>query len=81
MEDGSIVNEGLAVTEEAAPIEVLGRFSGELSTKAKRTRTRFEKRLAKNIVDACRSHGLRCRVTRGWSRLHVFSPDPGILDP
>ena len=42
MEDGSIVNEGLAVTEEAEPIEVLVRFSGELSTKAKRTRTRFE---------------------------------------
>ncbi len=69
------------MTEGAEPIEVLVRFSGELSTKAKRTRTRFEARLAKNIEDACRSHGLHCRVTRGWSRLHIFSPDPAILDP
>ena len=80
MEDGSIPNESLVVTAGAQPSEVLVRFSGELSTKAKRTRTRFEARLAKNILDACRSHGLRCRVKRGWSRLHVFSPDPGILD-
>lgn len=69
------------MTEGADAIEVLVRFSGELSTKAKRTRTRFEARLAKNIADACRSHGLRCRVKRGWGRLHVYSPDPGILDP
>jgi thiamine biosynthesis protein ThiI len=68
------------VTEGAEKIEVLVRFSGELSTKAKRTRSRFEARLARNIEDACRSHGYPCRVTRGWSRLHVFSPDPGILD-
>jgi thiamine biosynthesis protein ThiI len=81
LEAGSIANGGLAVTEGVEPIEVLVRFSGELSTKAKRTRTRFEARLAKNVLDACRSHGFRCRVTRGWSRLHVFSPDPGILDP
>lgn len=80
MADGSIPNESLAVTAEAEPIEVLVRFSGELSTKAKRTRTRFEARLARNILDACRAHGLHCRVKRGWSRLHVFSPDRGILD-
>lgn len=75
------MNEDLALTETTEPIEVLVRFSGELSTKAKRTRTRFETRLARNIVNACRTSGFRCRVRRGWGRLHVSSPDRGIVDP
>ncbi|MEJ2312322.1 MAG: tRNA 4-thiouridine(8) synthase ThiI [Gemmatimonadales bacterium] len=69
------------MTECTETNEVLVPFSWEQSKNATRTRTRFEARLAKNIADACRSHGLRCTVKRGWGRLHVCSPDPGILDP
>ena len=56
-------------------MELLVRFSGELSTKAKRTRALFEARLMKNIASACRSHGFRCQVTRQWGRLHLRLPE------
>ena len=67
------------MTDSNPPLEVLLRLSGELSTKARRTRRRFEKRLSRNISDACRSHGLRCRVFQKWSRLVVSSPSDEVL--
>jgi thiamine biosynthesis protein ThiI len=67
------------VASSTGSVEVLIRFSGELSIKAKRTRKRFEARLARNIADACRSSGCRCRVTRQWGRLHLTSPDRAVL--
>lgn len=64
----------------ADPTELLIRYSGELSIKSRRTRRRFEARLAKNLGDACRSHGHRCRIRRGWSRLHLVTPEPDASD-
>ncbi len=64
----------------ADPIELLIRYSGELSIKSRRTRRRFEARLAQNLRDACRSHQHRCRIRRGWSRLHLVTPDAEASD-
>ena len=68
------------MTDSNASREVLLRLSGELSIKGRRTRRRFEKRLARNLEDACRAHDLGCRVTRKWSRLIVSSPAEDLLE-
>ena len=57
------------------------RFSGELSTKARRTRSRFQNRLATNLRDAFDAEGIDAALEFGWSRLHVESPDAAFLDP
>ncbi len=61
-------------------LEVLIRLAGEVSTKARPTRSRFQRRLERNLLDACRAHGLRCQTTRQWSRLFVRSPEEAVLD-
>ncbi len=68
------------MTDSNASREVLLRLSGELSTKARRTRRRFEKRLVRNLADAGRAHDLRWRVARKWSRLVVSCPDQPVDD-
>jgi len=56
---------------------VLLRFSGEISTKAKPTRQRFERQLLRNVADALRSEGIRARVHRTRNRVFVETDDPG----
>jgi thiamine biosynthesis protein ThiI len=63
-----------------APVKVLLRLSGELSTKSRQTRRRFQRRLAGNLRDALRSHGLSFRLEERWSRLFVEGEDEAILD-
>lgn len=64
-----------------AGIRVLLRLSGEVSTKSRRTRSRFQKRLAGNLRDALESEGVDARVENAWSRLYVTATDAGALEP
>lgn len=64
-----------------APVKALARFSGELAIKSRRTRSRFQRRLARNLRDAFRSEGLEARVEEHWSRLHIEAADEAFLDP
>ena len=57
------------------------RLSGELSTKAKRTRARFQKRLARNLRDAFAAEGITASVRREWSRFFIDGPDASIVEP
>jgi len=55
---------------------VLLRFSGEISTKAKPTRQRFERQLLRNVADALESAGIPARVHRTRNRVFVETDDP-----
>ena len=63
------------------PIRAMVRFSGELSTKAKRTRGRFQKRLARNLRDAFASEGIEAEVRQEWSRFFIDAPDASFVGP
>ncbi|RIL00837.1 MAG: tRNA 4-thiouridine(8) synthase ThiI [Proteobacteria bacterium] len=65
---------------EPAPRILLLRFSGEIATKAKPTRRRFEARLVRNVRDALRGAGVDAAVTRTRSRIFVASGDPRAAD-
>lgn len=47
------------------------RFSGEIGTKARRTRARFSERLAESIEEALAGAGLDFQLDRRWSRFFV----------
>jgi len=55
---------------------VLLRFSGEIGTKAKPTRKRFERQLLRNVADALESAGIPARVQRTRNRVFVETADP-----
>lgn len=63
-----------------APVKALVRLSGELATKSRRTRSRFQRRLADNIRDGLEAHGLEHEVDRQWSRIFVEGRDEEVLD-
>ncbi|WP_420440751.1 tRNA uracil 4-sulfurtransferase ThiI [Candidatus Palauibacter sp.] len=63
------------------PVRALVRFSGELSTKARRTRSRFQNRLAANLRDAFDAEGIDAVLESGWSRFHIEGPNSSFLDP
>ncbi len=52
------------------------RLTGEITTKGRRTRSRFQKTLAENIRDSLESSGASCRIRPDWSRLYVRSDSP-----
>jgi len=62
-----------------APVRVMLRFSGELTTKSRGTRAQFQRRLVRNLEDALASSGLEGRISEEWSRLYVDG-DEGILE-
>lgn len=62
-------------------MQVLVRLSGELSTKSRRTRGRFQKRLRANLEDAFASEGVAAGIDAGWSRFFVEVPDAVSLGP
>lgn len=62
-------------------VRALVRFSGELSTKARRTRSRFQNRLARNLRDAFEAEGVDASLEPGWSRFHIEASDPAFLEP
>ncbi|MDH3733593.1 MAG: tRNA 4-thiouridine(8) synthase ThiI [Gemmatimonadota bacterium] len=57
------------------------RFSGELSTKAKRTRGRFQKRLARNLRDGFEAEGAEATLLPDWSRFYIEAPDDRFALP
>jgi thiamine biosynthesis protein ThiI len=56
---------------------ILVRFSGDVSTKGRATRSRFVARLAANLRDALRSAGIPAEVHRTHDRVHVETDAPG----
>ncbi len=65
---------------EDLPHLVLLRLSGELATKARATRARFETRLLRNLRDALASAGIEAQVRRTRSRLFVSTATPAALE-
>ena len=65
----------------AGAVRALVRLSGELSTKARRTRSRFQNRLARNLRDAFDAEGVDAALEPGWSRVYIEGPDAAFLDP
>jgi len=63
-----------------APAKALVRLTGEVTTKSRRTRRRFLRRLADNVRDALESHGFRGRVDDRWSRFFLEAEDERALD-
>jgi tRNA uracil 4-sulfurtransferase len=59
---------------------VLLRFSGEIATKAKPTRARFEARLLRNVRDALRAAGVSAAVSRTRNRVFVDTRDARAAD-
>lgn len=59
---------------------ILLRFSGEIATKAKPTRMRFENRLVRNVRDALAAAGVAAETTRTRNRIFVASGEPQALD-
>ncbi|MFQ5679458.1 MAG: tRNA uracil 4-sulfurtransferase ThiI [Gemmatimonadota bacterium] len=57
------------------------RLSGEVSTKARRTRARFQKRLLRNLQDALHSEGLAGRPEDRWSRIYVTGAGRAAVEP
>ncbi|MCL7969840.1 MAG: tRNA 4-thiouridine(8) synthase ThiI [marine benthic group bacterium] len=57
------------------------RLTGELTTKARRTRARFQRRLAKNIRAAFASAGQDCELRESWSRLMLRLEEGGSFEP
>lgn len=57
------------------------RLTGELSTKARRTRARFQRRLARNIQASFAASGQKCELRESWSRLLVRLEPGGSFDP
>jgi thiamine biosynthesis protein ThiI len=55
------------------------RFSGEIATKAKPTRMRFEGRLLRNLREALRDAGVDAPLSRTRNRIFVESVDPAAV--
>ncbi len=54
------------------------RFSGDLTTKYKQTRKRFQARLNANLRDALDSNAVDYRLNTEWSRFYLESDDPHV---
>ncbi len=59
---------------------MLLRFSGEIATKAKPTRTRFEARLLRNVRDALRDAGVAAPISRTRNRVFVETGDARAIE-
>ena len=64
-----------------AEVRALLRFSGEIATKSRRTRARFQRRLTRNLRDALDSQAVPAVVRPEWSRVFIDGPDDTFLDP
>ena len=67
------------MTELAAPL-FLVRLSPELTTKARRTRRRFQEKLARNLQDALACLGGQSSVRNKWDRFLIESDHPGAAE-
>lgn len=55
-------------------------YSGELSIKGRGTRTRFTRRLVRNLGDALERAGIPHEIESTWSRLFVRSPSEKVVE-
>jgi thiamine biosynthesis protein ThiI len=55
----------------------LVRVAPEVTTKSRRTRRRFQARLARNIADALDAAGMAHTIDAGWSRIFVTTREAG----
>ena len=62
-------------------VRALVRFSGELSTKARRTRSRFQNKLAGNLREGFAAEGVEAVLRPAWSRFYVEAADRAFLEP
>ncbi|MGD8699661.1 MAG: tRNA uracil 4-sulfurtransferase ThiI [Gemmatimonadales bacterium] len=62
------------------PYRVLIRPSGELATKSRHTRRRFQHRIVECLEDALASSGIGGRVLEEWGRLFAETDSPAALD-
>ncbi|MFQ5689861.1 MAG: tRNA uracil 4-sulfurtransferase ThiI [Gemmatimonadota bacterium] len=72
-----------AVSAAPLPVCALVRYSGEIATKSRRTRARFQRRLERNLRAGLAARGAvesEIRLERGWSRLRVSGPDRAFLE-
>ena len=60
--------------------DLMLRLTGEITTKGRRTRSRFQKTLVENTRDALESSGAACRMRSEWSRLYLRS-DGEVAEP
>ncbi len=56
----------------ASPRDVLIRLSGEVTTKGRRTRVRFQRGLARNLRAALNRRDLSYKINEDWSRLYLI---------
>ncbi len=56
----------------ASPRDVLIRLSGEVTTKGRRTRVRFQRGLARNLRAALDRRDLSYKINEDWSRLYLI---------
>ena len=56
--------------------DIMLRLTGEITTKGRRTRSRFQKKLVENVHDALEAEGASCRVRAEWSRLYLRADSP-----
>jgi thiamine biosynthesis protein ThiI len=57
------------------------RLTGELTTKSRRTRARFQRRLSRNIKAAFAASGQKCELRESWSRLLLSIGAGGSFEP
>lgn len=50
------------------------RLAGDFYTKARKTRLRFQQRLARNLRDALTAHGIPFKLDTTWSRFYLETP-------
>jgi thiamine biosynthesis protein ThiI len=60
--------------------DLMLRLTGEITTKGRRTRSRFQKKLAENTRDALESSGAECRLRSDWSRMYLRA-DRAVAEP
>jgi tRNA uracil 4-sulfurtransferase len=63
----------------ATELLILIRLGGEVTIKARRTRTAFLRQLSRNIGDALRSAGIEHRIEPVWGRMFVRTTSPMAL--
>ncbi len=68
-------------TPTTQPALYLIRLGGEVTTKSRPVRARFQQRLKRNIEEALQAAGVRHRVRNEWSRLFVEADSPTALEP
>ena len=76
-----MVTDDLPISSRDGDRVALIRLTGELTTKARRTRARFQRRLARNIQAAFAASGQEFELRESWSRLLLRLEPGGSFSP